>query len=218
MLFGRTQEILYELNRIKENTKDEEFINKYKLLMETPVYVDSPLAKSATEIFKYNEDLGFILDYLQYVKKIITKTDEYYCYNYTLGSTQNKNFYRPGSIETITVTREYLKEVLEKNILWDEKQEEFSYSMTEIYFGSLLNRWKSYKDFAKIYQKIKTTDKYSDKVNLKSRSRIIRFFTVLLKKDRIVGLYIYIKLLEAAKELKQINVYIYNKCFLHNYK
>ena len=53
----KLQEILYELNRIKENTKDEEFINKYKLLMETPVYVDSPLAISATEIFKDNEDL-----------------------------------------------------------------------------------------------------------------------------------------------------------------
>ena len=57
MLFGRTQEILYELNKIKDNTKDESFINKYRLLMETPVYVDSPLAISATEIFKKNEDL-----------------------------------------------------------------------------------------------------------------------------------------------------------------
>ncbi len=54
---GRTQEILYELNKIKENTKDDTFINKYRLLMETPVYVDSPLAISATEIFKQNEDL-----------------------------------------------------------------------------------------------------------------------------------------------------------------
>lgn len=54
---GRTQEILYELNKIKENTKDESFINKYKVLMETPVYVDSPLAISATEVFKKNEDL-----------------------------------------------------------------------------------------------------------------------------------------------------------------
>ena len=54
---GRTQEILYELNKIKENTKDETFVNKYKLLMETPVYVDSPLAISATEIFKQNDDL-----------------------------------------------------------------------------------------------------------------------------------------------------------------
>ena len=57
MQFGRTQEILYELNKIKENTKDDTFINKYRLLMETPVYVDSPLAISATEIFKENEDL-----------------------------------------------------------------------------------------------------------------------------------------------------------------
>ena len=57
MQYGRTQEILYELNKIKENTKDESFINKYRLLMETPVYVDSPLAISATEIFKQNEDL-----------------------------------------------------------------------------------------------------------------------------------------------------------------
>lgn len=57
MQYGRTQEILYELNKIKENTKDEAFINKYRLLMETPVYVDSPLAISATEVFKNNEDL-----------------------------------------------------------------------------------------------------------------------------------------------------------------
>ena len=57
MQFGRTQEILYELNKIKENTKDTSFINKYRVLMETPVYVDSPLAISATEVFKNNEDL-----------------------------------------------------------------------------------------------------------------------------------------------------------------
>ena len=54
---GRTQEILYELNKIKENTEDENFIRKYDVLMKTPVYVDSPLAISATEIFKKNEDL-----------------------------------------------------------------------------------------------------------------------------------------------------------------
>ncbi len=57
MQFGRTQEILYELNKIKENTEDDSFINKYRLLMETPVYVDSPLAISATEVFKQNEEL-----------------------------------------------------------------------------------------------------------------------------------------------------------------
>ena len=54
---GRTQEILYELNKIKEGTDDAEFINKYNVLMKTPVYVDSPLAISATEIFKKNDEL-----------------------------------------------------------------------------------------------------------------------------------------------------------------
>ena len=54
---GRTQEILYELNKIKDGTDDPEFINKYNVLMNTPVYVDSPLAISATEIFRKNEDL-----------------------------------------------------------------------------------------------------------------------------------------------------------------
>ncbi len=54
---GRTQEILYELNKIKENTDDAEFLEKYEKLMHAPVFVDSPLAVSATEIFRKNTDL-----------------------------------------------------------------------------------------------------------------------------------------------------------------
>lgn len=54
---GRTQEILFELNRIKEEKHDEEFYKKYKKLMSVPVYVDSPLAISATEVFKENTNL-----------------------------------------------------------------------------------------------------------------------------------------------------------------
>jgi len=54
---GRTQEILYELNKLKESHQDEEFMKKYERIMHAPVYVDSPLAISATEIFKSNMDL-----------------------------------------------------------------------------------------------------------------------------------------------------------------
>ena len=54
---GRTQEILYELNRIKDKKDDEEFYKKYEKLMSIPVYVDSPLAISATEVFKENMNL-----------------------------------------------------------------------------------------------------------------------------------------------------------------
>ena len=54
---GRTQEILYELNNIKDHKPDNEFLRKYELLMHTPVYVDSPLAISATEVFQENMEL-----------------------------------------------------------------------------------------------------------------------------------------------------------------
>ncbi len=54
---GRTQEILYEINHLKDENKDEEFRRKYDTLMKVPVYVDSPLAISATEVFKENMDL-----------------------------------------------------------------------------------------------------------------------------------------------------------------
>ena len=54
---GRTQEILYELNNLKEIRNDEEFRKKYETLMRVPVYVDSPLAISATQIFKENMNI-----------------------------------------------------------------------------------------------------------------------------------------------------------------
>ncbi len=54
---GRTQEILYELNNLKDVKHDEEFEKEYRLLMNTPVYVDSPLAISATEVFEENMEL-----------------------------------------------------------------------------------------------------------------------------------------------------------------
>ena len=54
---GRTQEILYEINKLKEVRDDEEFRHKYQTLMKAPVYVDSPLAISATEVFRENMDL-----------------------------------------------------------------------------------------------------------------------------------------------------------------
>lgn len=54
---GRTQEILYELNNLKDVDHSEEFMQKYNVLMNTPVYVDSPLAISATEVFMENMEL-----------------------------------------------------------------------------------------------------------------------------------------------------------------
>lgn len=65
---GRTQEILYEINKLKDQIKDEEFRKKYEILMHTPVYVDSPLAISATEVFKENKEL-FDYDTQELIKR-----------------------------------------------------------------------------------------------------------------------------------------------------
>ena len=54
---GRTQEILYEINKLKDKRDDEDFKKKYEELMRVPVYVDSPLAISATEVFEDNMEL-----------------------------------------------------------------------------------------------------------------------------------------------------------------
>ena len=54
---GRTQEILYEMNMLKAKKDDEVFRKKYETLMKANVYVDSPLATSATEVFKENMDI-----------------------------------------------------------------------------------------------------------------------------------------------------------------
>ncbi len=67
---GRTQEILYELNKIKEENHDEDFYKKYNKLMSVPVFVDSPLAISATEVFRENMNL-----FNEETQKIINEGD-----------------------------------------------------------------------------------------------------------------------------------------------
>ena len=52
---GRTQEILYEIQRSKQS-EDKEFRRRFEEIMRAPVFVDSPLAISATEVFLRNLD------------------------------------------------------------------------------------------------------------------------------------------------------------------
>ncbi len=66
---GRTQEILYEINKLKDQHKDDkEFQRKYETLMRVPVYVDSPLAVSATQVFMKNMDL-FSPEIQEFIKR-----------------------------------------------------------------------------------------------------------------------------------------------------
>lgn len=53
---GRTQEILYEIQKSKQS-EDKEFRQRFDKIMHAQVYVDSPLAISATGIFLKNLDV-----------------------------------------------------------------------------------------------------------------------------------------------------------------
>lgn len=74
---GRTQEILYELDKIKDQHQDdEEFKKKYEVVMNIPVYVDSPLAVDATEVFRKNMDL-----FKEEVQEVINRGDDPLTFN-----------------------------------------------------------------------------------------------------------------------------------------
>ena len=55
---GRTQEIVFELDKLKDKYKDDkDFQEEYKEVMDAKVYIDSPLATFATEVFSNNLEL-----------------------------------------------------------------------------------------------------------------------------------------------------------------
>jgi len=60
---GRTQEIVYEIHSQRELSSD-----KLQAFMKTPVYVDSPLAVSATQVFRENLDC-FDEEARQYIQR-----------------------------------------------------------------------------------------------------------------------------------------------------
>ena len=120
---GRTQEILYEINKIKETKNDEEFLKRYKTLMQTPVYVDSPLAISATEVFKENMDL-----FDEEAKQAISRGDnplEFPGLQFTMTADESKVL-NENKIPSIIISASGMCEVGRikhhlKHNLWDPK-------------------------------------------------------------------------------------------------
>ncbi len=120
---GRTQEILYELNKIKETRDDEEFMHQYRTLMKAPVYVDSPLAISATEVFKENMDL-----FDEETKQAISKGDnplEFPGLQFTMTADESKSL-NENKVPSIIISASGMCDVGRikhhlKHNLWDPK-------------------------------------------------------------------------------------------------
>lgn len=120
---GRTQEILYELNKIKDVQKDEEFVKNYQTLMNAPVYVDSPLAISATEVFKENMEL--FDDETQYIMSQGDNPLEFPGLQFTRTSDESKAL-NESNLPSIIISASGMCEVGRikhhlKHNLWDPK-------------------------------------------------------------------------------------------------
>lgn len=79
---GRTQELIYEFNRFYD------YREKYKDFLWVPVYIDSPLAISATEIFRKHADC-----FDEEAKEYILKGDnplDFYNLHFTLTTEESK--------------------------------------------------------------------------------------------------------------------------------
>ena len=120
---GRTQEILYELNKIKDVQKDKEFVKNYQTLMNAPVYVDSPLAISATEVFKENMEL--FDDETQYIMSQGDNPLEFPGLQFTRTSDESKAL-NESNLPSIIISASGMCEVGRikhhlKHNLWDPK-------------------------------------------------------------------------------------------------
>lgn len=154
-----------------------------------------------TDEYKYNEDLGFIVDYLRNIDSVSVVNEDLYCYYFTPDSIQHKKSFRVGSLETITNSRENLKAILVEENLWDEKVVKFNQTVSEVYFYSLLANWDGYYDFMKSYYFVKSNQRYLQQWK-KFDNHMLKIFSLFTIKsfDRLC--YIYIKLLTDAMYLK----------------
>ena len=152
--------------------------------------------------YKYNEDIAFIFDYLNYIDKINTNNEVTYCYLKRKGSIQNS--VRKNSLITIVEARKKVRIFLERYEVFEEKREEYGMSLLEVYFSILINDFNSKEEFIKLLQQILKSDEYNNYVkNLKKcKNKKEWILLKFLKNERISVLYIYIKILNYIRVWK----------------
>ena len=151
--------------------------------------------------YKYNEDIAFVFDYLNYIDKINTTNEVTYCYLKRKGSTQNS--IRNNPLATIIEARKKVRSFLEKYEVFEEKKEEYGMSLLEVYFSILINDFNSKEEFIKLSQQILKSDEYNNYVkNLKKcKNKKEWILLEFLKKKRMSVLYIYVRILKHIKLL-----------------
>lgn len=156
--------------------------------------------------YKYNEDLGFIVDYMRVCERIRVIKDEIYCYKYTPGSVQHRKKYRENSVYTIRNSRMNFKRLLEENNIYENKKLSFMSNQIDAFFGMFLSKWDSYKEFYSLFETIRRFPESEEfRIDMaKGMSR--RIFVSNLIHNRPRNEFIFFWLLNNLKAIKALIV------------
>lgn len=153
---------------------------------------------------KYNEDLGFVVEYLKYINEVVVIKFQGYCYLKRKGSTQHA--YRENALQTIGNPRKKLRELLEESKIFDEqKRKEYAKDMLEIYFSILLNDSRTKDEFEKNISSILLSKEYLNYIKPYNNTSGIRLRIMeqLLKSKKIDILYLWIIIFIFLRKVKE---------------
>lgn len=141
--------------------------------------------------YKYNEDLAFIIDYLQAIHSVTIISEAIYSYVYRKGSIQHSC--RKNAIDTIICARQKLRNFLENEGVFEEKSRNYANSLLEIYFGNFVSDWSNKKEFFELYGKIISSEEYKRYVkrNVGSQKIYINIMAFFLQHHMKRILYLY---------------------------
>lgn len=151
--------------------------------------------------YKYNEDLGFITDYIHVCRKIRVIKDELYCYSYTPGSVQHKNKYRDNSIVTIRNARINFKKLLEENDIFHSMETQFLQSQIEMYTTLLIIDWDSYEQFEKVFETLCSFPEIRDISKIHASKVIQKLLIKMVKRGDAKTAYWYFRVINKGKNI-----------------
>lgn len=158
--------------------------------------------------YRYNEDLGFIVDYMRVCHKIKVIKDELYCYTYTPGSVQHKNKYKDNSLVTIRNARMNFRKLLEENELLDSMEASFLRSQVGMYSTILMTDWESYEQFKDVYELMCSFPELQNILNIHTKNLMERILVKLIRGRDTRTAYRYFKIINKGRK---IAVFVRNK-------
>lgn len=151
-------------------------------------------------LYKYNEDIAFICNYLEYTQNVYVSS--HIGYNYVKRNNSIQQSIHPHGLISIFRARSTLSNILIKFNLWDNKKELFAKDLSILINTYILSQWENYKDFCTVFNSIKSYMKHNPffEVYYHASSIYEKLYKTLLRNDSPLPLYLYVLLLRFIKD------------------